>query len=136
MTPLLPQLISLTLSHGDPATIAQCVSLSTSLKILSLRLHAIGDFNSDTQAIIRERIEIFRIVINGISSNNDQTILSAVIGGSQVMKKVILDGSKSRPDGRSMDRLMKILITTCDTAKVELWQENFQTGNGKVDLDP
>jgi hypothetical protein len=52
------------------------------------------------------------------------------------MKKVILDGTKSPPHWGPVDQLMTILTKTCDKAKVELWQENFQAGNGKVDLDP
>jgi hypothetical protein len=51
------------------------------------------------------------------------------------MKKVILDGSMSSPDGRSVDELMSILVPVCDKAKVELWKEKFKVGNGKVDLD-
>jgi hypothetical protein len=108
---------------------------STSLKLLALSSYAIGNFNRDTQAIIRDRIEVFRIVIDSISSNNDQTALSAIIGGSRVMKKVILDGSKLNHDWGLLDKLMRILVPVCDKAKVELWKEKFKVGNGKVDLN-
>ncbi len=135
ISPLLPQLTSLTLSNGNPASIAQCVSLSTSLKILSLRLHAIGKLNLDTQAIIRDKIEELRIIIDGISCSDPQNALSAIVNGSRVIKKVIVDGSKSSSYGATMTRTMKTLVPVCKKAKVELWKENFKAGNGKVDVD-
>jgi hypothetical protein len=50
------------------------------------------------------------------------------------MKKVILDGLKSRPNGRTLGTLTRILIPVCKKAKVELWKENCHGENGKVDL--
>lgn len=51
---------------------AQWLALSTSLEILSLPLLAIVDLNSGTQAIIRDRIEVLRVVIDIPSSSDDQ----------------------------------------------------------------
>jgi hypothetical protein len=132
---LLPQLTSLIITNKLPPSIAQCVTLSTSLKILSLALHAIACLNSDTQAIIRDRIEILRIVILGTSSANPHTALSAIVSGSRVIKKVIVDGSHSSRHGATVDTAMNIVIPMCKKAKVELLRENFEVGNGKVDLD-
>jgi hypothetical protein len=115
-------------------TVAQCVTLSTSLKLLSLSIYVIGDLNSDTQAIIRDRIEELRIVI-GYNPRSVPHTLSAIITGSRVMKKVIVDGSKSSGYGESVSDTMKILVPICKKAKVELWKEKFKVGNGKVDLN-
>ncbi len=51
------------------------------------------------------------------------------------MKKVIVDGSKSSDYGESVSDTMKILVPMCKKAKVELWKEKFEVGNGKVDLN-
>jgi hypothetical protein len=135
ISPVLSQLTSLILLNKDPDTISQCVTLSTSLKILSLRLHAIGNLNSDTQAIIRDRIEELRIVIDYNPGSDQHIALSAIISGSRVMKKVTVDGSKSSDYGDSVSHTMNILVPVCKKAEVQLWKENFEVGNGKVDLD-
>jgi hypothetical protein len=134
ISPLLPQLTSLTILNRDP-DIEQCVTLSISLKLLSLSLATIGDLNSDTQAIIRDRIEVLRIVIDGNPGSDQHTALSAIISGSRVRKKVIVDGSKSSDYGDSVRHTMNILVPVCKKAEVELWKENCKVGNGKVDLD-
>jgi hypothetical protein len=74
-------------------------------------------------------------VIDSTSSTRDQTALSAVISGSRVLKKVIVDGSNLSHYRGLLDRLMRILVPVCDKAKVELWKEKFKVGNGKVDLN-
>jgi hypothetical protein len=51
------------------------------------------------------------------------------------MKKVIVDGSESSRHRATVDATMNVVIPVCKQAKVELWKENFQVGNGKVDLD-
>jgi hypothetical protein len=119
----------------SPISIAQCVTLSTSLEILSLALYAIRNLNSDTQVIIRDRIEELRILIRGASSRDPHTALSAIITSSRVMKKVILDGYKLSSYGVTVNHKMNILVPVCKKAKVALWKENFKVGNGKVDLD-
>jgi hypothetical protein len=73
-------------------------------------------------------------VIDSKSSSDDQTALSAIVSGSRVMTKVIVDGSKSFKYGITVDYTMNILVPVCKKAKVELWKENFEVGNGKVDL--
>jgi hypothetical protein len=136
ITPLLPQLTSLIIFNTDRGTIAQCVALSTSLKLLSLSLSAIGYLRSDTQAVIRTRIKVVRIVIDSSSDRDDQTALSAIINGSRVMKKILVDGSKSSSHGATMKRTMKILVPVCKKAKVELlWKVKLKVVNGKVDLN-
>jgi hypothetical protein len=89
ITHLLPQLNALIILDGSSASIAQCVTLSTSLKLLSLPLYGIGNLNSDTQAIIRDRIEELRIVIDDSWPSHGP--LSAIVNGRRVIKKVIVD---------------------------------------------
>jgi hypothetical protein len=132
--PLLPQLTSL-IVDSPTASIQQCVKLSTSLKLLSLSLCAIRNLNSDTQAIIRDSIERLRILIGYNPRSDPHTALSAIITGSRVMKKVIVDGSKPSNYGESVNDTMGILVPMCKKAKVELWKEKFKVGNGKVDLN-
>jgi hypothetical protein len=133
---LLPQLTSLTILNRDP-DIARCVTLSTSLKLLSLPLHVIAYLDLDTRRIIRDRIEVLRIVIDGTPSSDPSTALSAIVSGtsSRVLNKVIVDGSKSSDYGHSVSHTINKLVPLCKKAKVELWKENCKVGNGKVDLD-
>jgi hypothetical protein len=51
------------------------------------------------------------------------------------MTKVIVDGSKSSNYRESVNDTMNILVPMCKKAKVELWKEKFNVGNGKVDWD-
>jgi hypothetical protein len=134
ISPLLPQLTSLTLSNGNPASIAQCVSLSTSVKMLSLSLPTIGKLDLDSRAKIQANIEGLCIRFENMPGSDQQTAVCSIISGSRVMKKVILDGLKSRPNGRTLGTLTSILVPVCKKAKVELWKENCYGGNGKVDL--
>jgi hypothetical protein len=133
ISPLLPHLNSLTILHRDSLQLAQCVALSTSLKLLSLSIDAIVHLNSDTQAIIGDRIEVLRVVIDVPPVSAQK--LSGIISGSRVMKKVILDGSKSSRDWATVDTWKRTLVPVCKKAKVELWNEDFEADNGKVDLD-
>jgi hypothetical protein len=134
--PLLPRLNSLILVSDDDVFdgVAQYLSHSTSLKLLSLSLEAIEYLDSDTQTIIGGRIEVLRVVMDsdGWVSSGQRNALSAIISSSRMMKKVILDGSGG---GTEDLLLMRILARVCEKAKVELWKENFETGNGKVDLN-
>jgi hypothetical protein len=68
-------------------------------------------------------------------SSHQQTAVCAIISGSRAMKKVILDGTKSRPHGKTLGTLTSILVPVCEKAKVELWKENCHGENGEVDLD-
>lgn len=88
----------------------------------------------NTQAIIRDRIEVLRVVIGLSFSSTERTNASAIISGSRVMKKVILDGSKSDLKKAVLGHTIKTLLPVCREAKVELWKENFEVGNGKVDF--
>jgi hypothetical protein len=73
-------------------------------------------------------------VIDGTPSSDPNTALSAIVSGSRVIKKVIVDGSKSSDHRESVNDTMNTLVPVCKKAEVELWKENFEDGNGKVDL--
>jgi hypothetical protein len=51
------------------------------------------------------------------------------------MKKVIVDGSDASSYWSTVYKTMNILVPVCKKAEVDLWKENFEAGNGKVDLD-
>jgi hypothetical protein len=134
ISPILPQLTSLIIFNMNPNSIAQCVTLSTSLKILSLSLPTIGKLDLDSRAKIQAKIEGLCIRFENPPGSDQQTAVCAIISGSRAMKKVILDGSKSRPHGKTLCTLTNILVPVCKKAKVELWKENCHGENGKVDL--
>ena len=134
ISPLLPQLTSLTILSVHPDPIARCVTLSTSLKILSLSLHTIGKLDLDSRAKIQADIEGLCIRFENMPGSDQQTAVCAIISGSRAMRKVILDGTKSRPHGKTLGTLTSILVPVCKKAKVELWKENSHGENGKVDL--
>ncbi len=135
ISPLLPQLTSLSLSGSTRREVEQALSLSTSLELLSLSLDTIGHLGLHTQAIIRERIEVLRIFIDNRLRIDALVVTSAIISGNRVMKKVIVDGSRSSRCKEVVDCPVTSLVPVCKEADVEIWKENFKVGNGKVDLD-
>jgi hypothetical protein len=135
ISPLLPQLTSLSLSGSTRREVEQALSLSTSLELLSLSLDTIGHLGLHTQAIIRERIEVLRIFIDNRLRIDALVVTSAIISGNRVMKKVIVDGSEWSAYGTAVNSTIKRLAPACKKAKVELWKENFKADNGKVDLE-
>jgi hypothetical protein len=135
ISPLLPRLTSLSLSGSTRRAAEQALLLSTSLKLLSLPLDTIVHLGLDTQAIIQERIEVLRIFIDNNSLTREQIVASAIIGGSRVMKKVIVDGSKSSIFGAAVGYTMTPLARLCKKANIEFSKENCKSGNSKVDSD-
>jgi hypothetical protein len=90
-----------------------------------------------SKTVIKERIVTFRIIVNKYHDNGD-SILITIISGSKAMKKVILD----RDDPLVGDHeealfsgTIKIVKSACKKKEIELWKENFDVGNGKVDLE-
>jgi hypothetical protein len=74
------------------------------------------------------------------SVDNQRIAAAAIIGNSRVMRKVILDGTildgqDCDRDQKDLDGLVKYIVPACKKANVELWKENFEAGNGKVNLD-
>jgi hypothetical protein len=54
------------------------------------------------------------------------------------MKKVILDGSNVNVADQAKPQLLETLEAikaVCKKKEIELWKENFEVGNGKVDLE-
>jgi hypothetical protein len=79
-------------------------------------------------------------VYNSGSVDNQRIAAAAIIGDSRVMRKVILDGKildgqDCDRDQKDLDGLVKYIVPSCKKANVELWNENFEAGNGKVNLD-
>jgi hypothetical protein len=72
----------------------------------------------------------------GVSDNGT---LATIIAGSRVMKKVILDASPlMMVEGQMGPKILetsKVVGTACKQKGIELWKENFEIGNGKVDLE-
>jgi hypothetical protein len=138
ISPLLPQLNSLSIADASSGEVAQHLALSTSLKVLSVSLFAIETLHADTQAIIQNRIESLRIEIGPFdpwSERNAGPVLNAIISGRRVLKKVILDGEAGGDHHGDVDRFVPRIVPSCKKANVELWKENFEAGNGKVNLD-
>jgi hypothetical protein len=55
-----------------------------------------------------------------------------------VTKKLILDGVNLRVEDQAKHQVLetiKIVKEACKKKGVELWRENFDVGNGKVDLE-
>ncbi len=137
MSPILPQLTSLATRDWRPDTADECAPLSTSLTLISLDLDAFANLHPATRAIIRDRIEVLCIEMNVIFGRNERINAGDIISGSRVMKKVVLNGLKSHRCHKLLfDQFMEDLLPVCRKAKVELWKEHFEVGNGKVDLDP
>jgi predicted nucleotidyltransferase component of viral defense system len=87
--------------------------------------------------IIKERIVEFRVLVILDAGIGDITLV-AILDRSKSTKKVILDGvyleSDEQVDRRFLESL-KLVKEACKKKKIELWKENFDAGNGKVNLE-
>jgi hypothetical protein len=93
--------------------------------------------NDASKTIIKERIVDFRLFGSAYGETGGSTLVT-IIAGSKVMKKVILDGVNLNAADQGRPKLLqtlKIVKEACKKKKVELWKENFDVGNGKVDLE-
>ena len=120
-------------------SLADDVSLiqeSTSVASLSMHGTDIVGLVDASKTVIKERIVEFRIVVSCYDNDSDSTS-SAIIDGSKVMKKVMLDGHRLDLEdvGPRFLETLKIVKGVCKKKEIELWKESFEVGNGKVDLE-
>jgi hypothetical protein len=135
---LLPQLTSLQVvvasSAADLRTLIQQSTPITSLSLYELDMVGLDDAS---KTVIKERIVEFRSQVSKYGASSDSA-LTTIIDGSKVMKKVILDGIHLSVEYQVEAKLLgtlKVVKEACKKKKVELWKENFEVGNGKVDLE-
>jgi hypothetical protein len=134
---LLPQLASLQVVSGSVADLGILIQQSTSITSLSIREGRIVDLNDASKTVIKERIVEFRLIFVACDEPGDST-LTTIIAASKVMKKVILDGINLGVEdqvGPKFLETLKVVKEACKKKKIELWKENFDVGNGKVDLE-
>jgi hypothetical protein len=113
------------------------IQQSTSITSLSLNETRIVDLDDASKTLIKERIVEFRLLVMGYDNSGGST-LTTIIPGSKAMKKVILDGvylSVSEQRRPKLLATVKGAKAACKKKNIELWKENFEVGNGKVDLD-
>jgi hypothetical protein len=76
------------------------------------------------------------VKLRGRYSNNGT--LAAILAGTKAMKKLVLDGVGLSAYGQGLFECLetlRIAKAACQKKNIELWQENFDVGNGKVDLE-
>jgi hypothetical protein len=133
---LLPQLASLRVrAMFDLTDLGSLIQASTSITSLSIYEGNIGGLDDASETVIKEQIIEFRVTMS-IAASRDSTV-AAIINGSKVMRKVILDGLELHVEQQVIPKLLetlKVVKAACKKKNIELWKENFDVGNGKVDL--
>jgi hypothetical protein len=137
---LLPQLASLQVIYeiSVVADLGILIQQSTSITSLSIREAPIVELDDASKTIIKERIVDFRLLASAYGETGGST-LTTIISGSKAMKKVILDGfylSVSEQVRPKLLGTLEVVKEACKKKQIELWKENFEVGNGKVDLGP
>jgi hypothetical protein len=93
--------------------------------------------NEASRTAIKEKILELRLQLKGRGESSDST-LTAIITGSKAMNKVILDrlylSVEDQMEPKVLETL-KVVKEACKKKDFELWKENFNVGNGKVDLE-
>jgi hypothetical protein len=133
---LLPQLHSLRIRGGDD-WIDFLIQESTSLTSLSIDEDAIFYLEDASKTVLKEQIVELILEVAGHGSRSDD-ILASILDGSKVMKKVILDGVCLQTANLLMREFLetpKAVKAACKKKNIELWKENYEVGNGKVDLE-
>jgi hypothetical protein len=135
---LLPQLDSLRVGYiqqiGDTNLLIQG---STSITSLALDETLTTGLDDASKTVINKRIVDFRLLASMYGETGGST-LTTIISGSKAMKKVILDvvnldvGDQVKP---KLLGTLKVVKEACKQKKIELWKENFDVVNGKVDLE-
>jgi hypothetical protein len=135
---LLPNMASLHVRYMSMiADIDDLIQQSTCITSLSIYKNDIARVNEASRTAIKEQISEFRLQVMGYDGSGDST-LTSILAGSKAMKKVILDGfylsvsDQGRPE---FLEFLKVVKEACKKKKIELWRENFDVGNGKVDLE-
>jgi hypothetical protein len=134
---LLSQLDSLHVSGAISAGhLCILIQESTSLTSLALNEIRIVDLDDASKTFIKQQIVEFRFL--GLGSNSSDSTLASIIDGSKAMKKMILDGvylSVAEQGRHQFLATLKVSKDACKKKNIELWKENFEVGNGKVDLE-
>lgn len=135
---LFPQLTSLTLAYQPYAPdLNTCLAATTALTSLSLAERNISDLDTAGLLMIKQKIRTLEVWQSYEGEEVEVTGLIEIIEGSEVMKKVILNGqlvSATREAGEIFVEMVEALKVACATKGVELWKENFATINGQVNL--
>jgi hypothetical protein len=135
---LLPQLDSLNLKYmRHIADINLSIQQSTSITSLSIYEGDITRVDEASRKAMKEKIVELRLQVTGYGNSSDNT-LASIINESRVMKKVIFDGSYLSVSDQAKPKLLetlKVAKAACKKKEIELWKENFDVGNGKVDLE-
>jgi hypothetical protein len=134
---LLSQLASLQVAFGSVAELGILIQQSTSITSLSIREGAIVELDDASKTVIKEKIVEFRSQVSKYGASSDSA-LTTIIDGSKVMKKVILDGIHLSVADQVKPKFLatlKVVKEACKKKKIESWKENFDVGNGKVDLE-
>jgi hypothetical protein len=135
---LLPQLDVLHIGYmGQFSDMNPLIQGSTSITSVALHEMLMSGLNDASKTILKERIVVFRL-LPSICGAAGGSILASMIDGSKVMKKVILDGVCQSVADQGRPKLLetlKIVKEACKKKEIELWKENFDVGNGKVDLE-
>jgi hypothetical protein len=136
---LLPRLNSLSMnSLYVPTDFRILVQEPTSLTSLSIREYEITALDDTTMTIIKEKTVELRVIALAYGNTIANNTLAAILCGSKAMKKLILNGVQLGPaTPMQLDFLetLKIVKDVCKKKKIELWKENFDAGNGKVNLE-
>ena len=134
---LQPQLATLQVLSGSVGDLGISIQQSTSITSLSISEGHIVELDDASTTVIKERIVEFRLIFLSDDEPGDST-LTTIIAASKVMKKVILDGINLGVEdqvGPKFLETLKVVKEACKKQKIELWKENFDVGNGKVDLE-
>jgi hypothetical protein len=132
---LLPQLDSLNLNRI--VDVNASIQQSTSITSLSIYKNDIARVNEASRTVVKEQILDLRLYASKYSYSSDST-LATIIAGSKAIKKLILDDvslSVERQVKPQFLETLKVVKEACKKKKIELWKENFDVGNGKVDLE-
>jgi hypothetical protein len=130
---LLPQLESLSIREVATATdLGILIQESTSITFLSLHELDIVKLDDASETVIKEQIVEFGLQVLHYGYISDSTV-AAILAGSKVTKKVILDGSLLSVADQVTAQLLetlKVVKEACKKKKIELCKENFDVGLG------
>jgi hypothetical protein len=121
---------------GSVADLSIPIQQSTSITSLSIRDGHIGELDDASKTAIKEKIVDLRLWVAGLTNISDSG-LATTIAGSKAMKKVILSGHLHVEGHVELNLLetLRVMKAACKNKGIELWKENFEIGNGKVDLE-
>jgi hypothetical protein len=135
--PLLPQLTSLTLARDlDSQDLNTLLAASTAVTSLSTTFNNIAYLDPASLLMMKQRITTLELTWSELVKVAEELI--KIIEGSEVMKKIILDGlfvTGGSERDLHVTELVGRVKPGCKKKGIELWRKNFRTNNGKVDLD-